>query len=314
MFGLSTNRKGFDMSNATKLIEDFLTAPDEKQYAVECVRAMVDRKDAEMGSEGGLVVAKSETLEKLILASRSDVLYTGDVFRAINAFCKPASPELGKKTARELIDGLINAGCALRSEQYPSRVTVDIETIEQALSGIAIPTAPTTPGGVHCPHGTEMGKNAGWYKLSGSLTVYADMLRDLETDYMDFEGFALEGGEIANWRMYLSIAHAGVSTLELIKRRLQLSLGSLSGHGGFTHSELTNYVEFIRLYSESARGLVKFVQRHMNGDGESYETLGCVQGRLAYLSGCFDWVVNGFQDCARRIMDAKAFITPEQDD
>jgi len=140
------------------------------------------------------------------------------------------------------------------------------------------------------------------------------MLRELENDYCDLEEWSRDKDAFdsdnldaaQSVKMYLAIAHNGVSTLEYIKRRLQMTLGALSGHGGYTRDELSMYVEIIRLYSESARGLVRMLQSHMAGNGEHWATLGAVQGRVAYLSGAFDWVVNGLKDCSERITWAKA--------
>lgn len=245
----------------------------ETQYASEHLGQRIDTGMATLMQVDGVdtVTMKREVCEQMIEGARVGVLYTEPVYSAL-------------------------------------RGASDSERVEgNGLKSATPETAKAMArGGLYCPHGTLTGANGGWWKLAGALSVYAHMLRDLETDYGDFEAYANDPEESGVNSLYLGFAHNGVSTLGYIKRQLQLTIGSLSGHGGYTRDELSMYIEMLRLYEESARGLVRLAIRHKEKSGPDWETRGQLKGRLAYLSGCLDWVINGFEDCASRIDEAKA--------
>ena len=200
--------------------EKWLSQAGEQQYAFEAVQAVIDRAPnsvaeinpetptenivqhiagfAEKG-ESMLTLSRTE-LAQLIEVSRNDVIYTEPIFSLLQSFKTATAdvPRLGKKTVSELIDALIKNGCALRSEKFPSRITVEIATLETALWGANMEEPPAV--------------NPSWYRIAGMIQCYAYILQDLETDYKDFLEFSLDADAQGVNDTYLMIAQNGVKS------------------------------------------------------------------------------------------------------
>ena len=332
MFGHITKRKGCRMSKDRGIFEEkWLSQAGEKQYAIEAIQTLIDQAPnsvaeiipetpvenvtrhivgiAETG-ESTLTISRTE-LARLIEVSRNDVIYTEPIFSLLKSF-KANAPgvDLYAREALSYAEGrgdlMVCDGDNLTGSQHAvfgggPIVLSTPELIRKMLTEARIEkivvdaTATTDDRDAVTPS---------WYRIAGMIQSFAYILQDLETDYLDFLEFSRDADAQGVNDTYLMIAQNGVNQLSHIRHRLLTALGSVEGDGAFVKSELSSYCDMLSIYHDSARGLVGLARDHAQGVDSRWQTLGKLQGRLEYISGAFVWIVEGFRDTARRIMDA----------